>query len=193
MAKYRKANGGSGTGLVPLLEHKEKLVIESDAVTKYIATNVAMTDTMYPVSSRKVIDRFLHQLWYPLTDSYYDLLCASSIKEVCRFKRELIQHFRYIEDDLAVTDGEFLLGDTFSVTECICAPWIQRFFVTLPYFRGIDFQSEVLNNLPRTSIWIKSVCKRQSVLKSKCADEEIINAAKRYYVSFISPGATGKL
>jgi len=88
--------------------------------------------------------------------------------------------------------GDYLLGEHFSLAECISAPWIQRFFVTLPYFRDIDFVHE-LQRTGRLSDWMKSVCARPSVIESKCPDSEMIAAAKRYYVSFITPGAKGTL
>merc|ERR1711939_1275348 len=47
--------------------------------------------------------------------------------------------------DELLNRAPFLLGDDFSFAECICAPWVQRFFVTLPYFRGIDFDHRIID------------------------------------------------
>jgi len=199
--KYRTANNGYGSGLVPLLEHGDDLVIESDAVAKYVAQNVAVTDAMYPVDSsseqQHIIDDFL-QLWSSVTDKYYKLLCATDEEDVKNCEAIFLNLLHHVEEKLTKStceekEGDFVIGKTFSVAECICAPWIQRFFVTLPYFRGIDFESEILGKLPITKKWMKAVCARESVIQSKCPEEEMLDAARRYYVSFVSPGAPGHL
>ena len=52
VSKYRQASGGTGSGLVPLLEDGDSLVIESDVVAKYVATEVEGSDgkgdNLYP-------------------------------------------------------------------------------------------------------------------------------------------------
>lgn len=191
--KYREATGGNARGLVPLLEYDDNLVVESDVIAKYVAENIAKTDVMYPPSSCEKIDGFL-ELWYPVTDSYYDLLRATSIKAAQRCETEFLRSLGCIENELDAADGDFLLGGVFSLAECISAPWIQRCFVTLPYFRGIDVVERMtLKRLPRTVKWMKAVCKRSSVVESKCPEDEMLAAARRYYVSFVTPGAPGHL
>ena len=45
LEKYQLVSGRSyGSGLVPLLEHGDKLVIESDVVTKYISKHIEGVD-----------------------------------------------------------------------------------------------------------------------------------------------------
>jgi glutathione S-transferase len=151
---------------------------------------------MYPFSSRERIDRFVKLCWYPVVDTYYDLLRATSAKQALRCELDFIQSLECLERELDTTTTEgdfFVLGDTFSLAECISAPWIQRFFVTLPYFRGIDFEGKTLRSLPRTANWMKAVCQRHSVVESKCPNDEMLDAARRYYVSFVTPGAPGRL
>ena len=75
-----------------------------------------------------------------------------------------------------------------SVTECIAAPWVQRFFVTLPCYRNIYFHDILKKNqFERTASWMKAVRARSSIIESKCCEDEMLAAAKRYYVSYITP------
>ena len=186
------------SGMVPLLEHGDHLVIESDVVAKYVSQFVGEDDYMYPASTNliacKTIDNFL-STWYPVVDKYYDVLCAGSVESASKREKHFAQSLSSLESQLSSgkKNGDFLLGDTFSLAECICAPWVQRFFVTLPYFRGMDFQTTVLSPYPNLAKWMAAVSSRPSVVASKCDEEEMKNAALRYYVSFVSPGASGSV
>jgi hypothetical protein len=40
---------------------------------------------------------------------------------------------------------------------------------------------------------MEAVCQRSSCRGSRCPEEEMIAACERYYVSFVSPGASGSL
>jgi len=196
VAKYKEASGGYGSGLVPLLEHDDILVIESDIVAKYVAQNIEGIDgvggKLYPESEEDVeqIQTFMKR-WQHVTDTYYDLLTASSEKEVVKRKKEFIKSLAGIDNLLKARSGEFILGEPFSYAECISAPWIQRFYVTLPYFRGINFEDDILSRFDYMSSWMKAVCNRPSCVDSICPESEMIAACKRYYVSFLSPGAMG--
>ena len=158
-------------------------------------------DRMYPDDDSDACDLIEHFLsqWYPTVDKYYNLLTATSLNEIKECERDFQNALKSLENifndenNNYSNDGDFLLGQHFSLAECISAPWIQRFYVTLPYFRGIDFDLEMKNNMSRLSTWMKAVCKRPSVTSSKCPEDEMIAAAKRYYVSYITPGAKGTL
>ena len=174
-------------------------------VAKYIAQNIPNVigngkDFLYPHEEDEdachLIDEFLSQ-WYPASDRYYDFLRAGSLEETKRCQKEFFNALTSLEkilNDNAQEEGNFLLGKHFSLAECISAPWVQRFYVTLPYFRNLDFENEMERmNLNRVSNWMKSVCERPSVVGSKCPEDEMIIAAKKYYVSYITPGAKGTL
>lgn len=231
VAKYKEASGGYGSGLVPLLEHGDQLVIESDVVAKYVATNIRKIqnnedgkgkeeggegggekDFLYPqeedIEACDIIDQFLSQ-WYPVTDRYYDVLCAGDLQQTKECQQDFIGALCTLEnilkdeknnrsnsihknEDYDDNNGHFLLGKHFSLAECISAPWVQRFYVTLPYFRNLDFNNEI-QDMHHLSKWMKAVCDRPSVIASKCPEEEMIAAAKKYYVSYITPGANGIL
>mmetsp|Transcript_26595 Transcript_26595/g.37455 ORF Transcript_26595/g.37455 Transcript_26595/m.37455 type:complete len:151 (+) Transcript_26595:389-841(+) len=150
---------------------------------------------MYPAQdaeSRLRIDNFL-KCWDSVVDSYYTYLCASSESSAKSGQEEFSESLVKLEEQLS-GDGHFCLGKTFSIAECIAAPWVQRFFVTLPYFRGVDFSQDVLPaRCKKVARWMSAVRERPSVIASACPEDEMLEAAKKYYVSFVSPGAPGVL
>lgn len=196
VAKYKEASGGVGSGLVPLLEHEDNVVIESDVVAKYVAQNIdgvdGKGDDLYPNAEEDVeqIQTFMSR-WQEVTDTYYALLRASSQEEVEDCESAFIESLASIDDLLKIRKGDFILGENFSYAECISAPWIQRFYVTMPYFRGIDFEDDILSRFEFMSTWMNAVCNRPSCVTSLCPKSEMIDACKRYYVSYLSPAAKG--
>ena len=201
MEKYAAASGRAyGAGLVPLLEYDGNLVIESDVVAKYVSQHIEGVNgrgtDMYPTNNEadeELVMSFVDS-WRHVTDTYYSVLTATSEKEVKKRKTSFIQSLDIINNLLKERDGgAFMLGSTFSYAECISAPWVQRFYVTLPYFRAIDFEEDILKSFDLLPLWMGAVCNRPSCVASKCPEEEMIAACKRYYVSFISPGAKGSL
>ena len=176
--------------MVPLLEHGQELVIESTVVTRYIAEYVGGPE-LYPRTAEDLerIERFLSR-WAEVETTYYDLLRASSDAQAEERRALFVDRLAAVDELL--DRAPFLLGDDFSFAECICAPWVQRFFVTLPYFRGIDFDG-VLRAFDALPGWIRAVRDRASCKESICPEGEMLDAAKRYYVSYLSPGATGRL
>ena len=181
---------GSGTAMVPLLEHGQELVIESTVVARYIAQHVGGPE-LYPRTAEDLerIERFL-SIWADVETTYYDLLRASSDAQAEERRALFVDRLAAVDELL--DRAPFLLGDDFSFAECIAGPWVQRFFVTLPYFRGIDFD-DVLRAFDSLAAWTRAVRDRASCRESICPEGEMINAAKRYYVSYLSPGATGRL
>ena len=174
--------------MVPLLEHGQELVIESTVVARYIAQYVGGPE-LYPRTAEDLerIEGFLLR-WNDVETTYYDLLRASSDAQVEDRRALFVDRLAAVDELL--DRAPFLLGD-FSFAECIAAPWVQRFFVTLPYFRGIDFEGDVLRAFDSLAAWMRAVRDRASCQESICPEGEMIDAAKRYYVSYLSPGATG--
>jgi len=175
--------------MVPLLEHGQELVIESTVVARYIARHVGGPE-LYPRTAEDLerIERFLSQ-WAEVETTYYDLLRASSDAQVEGRRALFVDRLAAV--DALLDRAPFLLGDDFSFAECIAGPWVQRFFVTLPYFRGIDFEGDVLRAFDALPGWMHAVRDRASCQESICPEGEMLDAAKRYYVSYLSPGATG--
>jgi glutathione S-transferase len=197
--KYAEAIGNTHTNAkVPLLEHGDDLMVESELVAKYVAQHVGKEglDSMYPVNDADTsqrIDKFL-DAWHPVVDRYYNYLSASSESSAQSSRIAFCETLQILENELPGEGGDFCRGDTFSIAECVAAPWVQRFFVTLPYFRGVDFGEKVLPvDCVKVARWMDAVRQRPSVIASACPDEEMIAAARRYYVSFVSAGAPGIL
>lgn len=176
--------------MVPLLEHGQELVIESTVVARYIAEYVGGPE-LYPRTPDDLerIERFLAR-WEDVETTYYDLLRASSDAQAEERRALFVDRLAAVDELL--DRAPFLLGDDFSFAECISAPWVQRFFVTLPYFRGIDFD-DVLRAFDALPGWMRAVRDRASCKESICPEGEMLDAAKRYYVSYLSPGARGRL
>ena len=177
--------------MVPLLEHGQELVIESTVVARYIAEYVGGLE-LYPRTAEDLerIERFLAR-WADVETTYYDLLRASSEAQAEERRALFVDRLAAV-DELLGARAPFLLGEDFSFAECIAGPWVQRFFVTLPYFRGIDFD-EVLRAFDALPGWMRAVRDRASCRESICPEGEMLDAAKRYYVSYLSPGARGRL
>ena len=159
-------------------------------MARYIAQHVGGPE-LYPRTAEDLerIERFL-SIWADVETTYYDLLRASSDAQAEERRALFVDRLAAVDELL--DRAPFLLGDDFSFAECIAGPWVQRFFVTLPYFRGIDFD-DVLRAFDSLAAWTRAVRDRASCRESICPEGEMINAAKRYYVSYLSPGATGRL
>ena len=220
---HKEHVGDDGDGLV--------LITESIEVAKYVAEYVAPNDSMYPVEDSEklaLIDEFL-QIWENhVTPSYYKCLTATSEKSADHAQRNFIltlqdrlQPILIKTHSLSGLSNEhgtgshgnygFLLGPTFSVAECVAAPWIQRFYFVLEHFRGIDFEDDILVRLKTNDngkssnnddnqgnknvvqTWMENVMQRRSVQQTECPHDEMAAAAMRYYVSYISPGSPASI
>ena len=172
-----------------MLEHDGQYVIESTVVARYIAEYVGGLE-LYPRTAEDLerIEGFL-SCWTDVETAYYDLLRASSDAQVEERRAVFVERLAAVDELL--DRAPFLLGDDFSFAECIAGPWVQRFFVTLPYFRGIDFEGDILCAFDSLAAWTHAVRNRASCQESICPEGEMLDAAKRYYVSYLSPGATG--
>ena len=148
--------------MVPLLEHGQELVIESTVVARYIAQYVGGPE-LYPRTPDDLerIERFLAR-WDDVETTYYDLLRASSDAQVEERRALFVDRLAAVDELL--DRAPFLLGDDFSFAECVAAPWVQRFFVTLPYFRGIDFDAFALR--PRQAGCAPSATERRARSRS---------------------------
>mmetsp|Transcript_6543 Transcript_6543/g.9540 ORF Transcript_6543/g.9540 Transcript_6543/m.9540 type:complete len:116 (-) Transcript_6543:386-733(-) len=85
-----------------------------------------------------------------------------------------------------IIETPFVCGEHFSVADCIAAPWVQRFSVTIPHFRGIEVGAA---DAPKTTTWMKNVVERASVMETACPEDGMISAAQRFFVKFVSPGS----
>jgi hypothetical protein len=214
--KYAKAWNANGLPKVPLLEHGDVLVTESIEVTQYIGQNIAAGTTkdglvvvlspMEDDAKLQLIQDFLNVWEHKVTPAYYTCLTAPSeplaraatqaflavlqteLTPLLISSRSIRSSSSYnIKDD---SEGcFFLLGSTFSVAECVAAPWIQRFYIVLSHFRGIDFRDILDQCDPVLGQWMEAVRSRPSVQTTACPTEEMLAAALRYYVTYVSAGS----
>lgn len=189
--KYALAVGNTGSrAKVPLLEYKGKIVVESDVVSKFVAQEIGSDDSMYPKNDEEArgrVDQFL-KAFETAIQGYYAFLSASNEDEVVTGREAFCQSLQGLND--ALGDGRpFLLGDTFSVAESITAPWVHRFQVAIPHFRGVELEDlDVPENISR---WMKTVFDRPSVQSTACSNEYLLESTARYFVTYITPGAQG--
>jgi len=64
----------------------------------------------------------------------------------------------------------------------------------LPYWRGIDvFRLCASCGLTRTEEWLRAVLAQTSVKQTSAGEAEMAIAARKYFVTYVSPGAPGVL
>jgi glutathione S-transferase len=196
--KYAQACGNTSTrAKVPLLEYGDTLVIESLDVAKFIARNVVVGGVdskddqqikmMYPsedVYSAR-IDQFI-DAFEATIQAYYNFLTASSKSEADAAKGPFGESLDHLQDYLG-EDGPFLLGDSFSVAECIVAPWVHRFSIVLPHFRAVTVNELVSS--PRVQAWLDAVLERPSVQSTNGPSEYVLSSTQGYFVNYITPGS----
>jgi len=187
LQKYAKAVGGDTSirAKVPLLEYGDELVVESDVVTKFVA-HIGDDDCMYPVHDeelRECVDRFIKS-FEAVKEGYYKYLSATSEEEVETGKQAFCESLAKLDAELK---GPFCLGETFSVAECIAAPWVHRFMVTIPYFRGVSMQA--LDPPEKVAKWMDAVLERPSVKSTNGPEDYLLKSTKNFFVKCISPGA----
>jgi glutathione S-transferase len=180
--KYALAVGNTETrAKVPLLEYKGRIVVESDVVSKFVAQEIGSVDAMYPKNDEEARGRVDLQ-------GYYKFLSASNEDEVVKGRDAFCQSFQGLNDALGY-GRPFLLGGTFSVAESITAPWVHRFQVAIPHFRGVELED--LDAPENISRWMKAVFDRPSVQSTLCSNDYLLESTARYFVTYITPGAPG--
>lgn len=186
VAKYKEAVGGDASirPKVPLLEYGKELFVESDVITRWIAENIS-DDGMYPVNpkQRDCVDRF-NKAFEKVVDGYYKFVGGSSAKEVMDGQTEFCGALKALEQHIT---GPFCLGETFSIAECLSAPWVHRFKVILPHFRGVTVD-ELLPKAPVCQ-WMNEVLARPSVESTNGPEDYLISSTKSYFVKYITPGS----
>ena len=194
---YAEAVGGDSTkrAQVPLLEcGSQEKVVESDVVTKFVAQQLGSSDSMYPqndLPARARIDRFL-QKFDSAVQEYYQYLGARNAEQAQQGKISFCQALGCLDEELVVEkEGRYCLGDTFSVAECIAAPWVHRFQIVLPYFRGVRVQD--LGLPEAVTQWMEAVLDRPSVQATNGPTDYILESTKGYFVNYITPGAAGDI
>ena len=226
VCKYEQAAHSYGSAKVPLLEHNGRYIVESTNVVEYIYQNVPRqcnhnNPNRYESNDQRATHpcnedrRQFLRAWDNVVDAYYNILTCCSEKDV---EQSAVPSFQQtlseLEDLLPPAEVDSKQNrwaceeEEFGIVECIAAPWVQRFLVTLPYYRNIhlqdvnDMQSskissdgeqgQVENSItvavpPNTAQWMKTVAQHPTVVATECPHDEMLAAAERYYVSWYSP------
>lgn len=173
--------------LVPLLEFgDDTLIVESEDVIKFIGASIEPDDSMYPVNdteARARIDRFI-SVFENVIQAYYKYLTASSQDEAESGKRALCDALENLETEI---EGPFCLGKTFSVAECYSAPWVHRFDVAVPYFRGVRIP-DLMGTDCKVAQWMQAVLQRPSV-QTNVPDSSLLQSTRNHFVKYVTPGA----
>jgi glutathione S-transferase len=209
---------------VPLLEHHHGendndtiLVVESEDVTKYIGQYLGTNDEMYPKdkdSNRRVrIESFI-QAFEKTIQGYYQFMTATNPEQVDAGKLAFCHALHALAPLLMIpgeTTGPFCLGETFSVAECYAAPWVHRYRITVPFFRGVTMR-EVLLQLAKSksgdggiddrvdkdtidsvenkvTAWMDAVWNRPSVQATNGPDDKLLSATRDYFVKYVTPNS----
>ena len=189
LAKYAAAVGGDTTvrAKVPLLEcGDDTLVVESEDVIKFIGAAIEPDDSMYPVDYielRARIDRFL-PAFEDVIQGYYKYLTASSKDEEEMGKLAFCKALKNLETEI---EGPFCLGESFSVAECYAAPWVHRFDVVVPYFRGAQLQDLIVTD-SKVAQWMQAVLQRPSVQSTNVPSSSLLQSTRNHFVKYVTPG-----
>ena len=178
--------------MVPLLEHGQELVIESTVVARYIAQYVGGPE-LYPRTPDDLerIERFLAR-WEDVETTYYDLLRASSDAQAEERRALFVDRLAAVDELL--DRAPFLLGDDFSFAECIVlrrgsSASSSRCHTSAASTSKATFFAP---STPCQAGCAPSATERRA-RESICPEGEMLDAAKRYDVSYLSPGAKGRL
>jgi glutathione S-transferase len=219
VAKYAAAILGASAdpssvrAKVPLLEYgDDTLVVESEDVIKFIGATLGTNDDMYPKKTdtdarRARIESFILQAFESTIRGYYKLMTATNEAEVEAGKLEFCQALLYNmapHIPSSPAGGPFCIGETFSVAECYAAPWVHRFQVTVPYFRGVSM-SDVLSssseeddaaaaatavNRKKVMAWMNAVCNRPSVLATNGPNNDhLLKMTRTYFIKYVTPNS----
>lgn len=187
---YERAKPGSrGGAFVPLLEHDGAIVVESVDVARYVDEIPSVCERrLAPAgagAAGAAIDAFL-VAWPDVEAAYYRVLTAPSQTAADAAAEAFVDELRNLDALLPPDGGPFLLGGDFSLAECVAAPWVQRWAVTLPKYRRLDAERDLFepNGLDRLAAWARAVRARPSAVATAAPDAEMLAAAERYYVTF---------
>lgn len=181
----------SARARVPLLEYGDCLVVESEDVIKFIGKTIGPNDSMYPTSdldARSRVDRFLPAFENAIR-GYNQYLTAESESQAEAGKRTFCESLLNLENEI---EGPFCLGETFSVAECYAAPWVHRFAITIPFFRGVEMNSMIRCD-SKVAAWMDAVLRRPSVQATSCSKDDLVKSTRRFFVKYVTPGAPGDM
>ncbi|MDZ4876649.1 MAG: Stringent starvation protein A [Chroococcidiopsis cubana SAG 39.79] len=147
-------------GKVPAIKHGDAQIYESAIINEYL-------DEVFPeppLSPHDPAAKAIARIWIDyantrLVPAFNKLLRGKNTQEQEQGKREFLESLLYIEQEgLGKSNGQYLLGDNFSLVDISFYPWFERLPV-LEHFRNFSFPSQT----PRLQQWWNIVRDRDSI------------------------------
>jgi len=183
---------------VPLLEVEDSsertVLCESLVVTEYIAERYGVGTLDPPGAGDRAKTRLFTELCSS-SFSYWPILRTEGEeleKAINSFKEGLVGVDAFL--NRVGKGGPFLLGNRFSIAECISAPFIQRACTILPAFTGVEQRVDVLVicdelGLNRLKEYIEAILVRPSVVSSGVPKDDMVKSTTKMLERFASMGA----
>lgn len=151
----------SGYSKVPAIKHKDVAIYESAIINEYL-------DEVFPeppLLPRDSAARAIARIWIDYANTRFvpafnKLLRGKDIQEQQQGRREFTHALLYMEQQGLgkLSDGQYFLGDRFSLVDISFYPWFERLPV-LERFRNFTLPPET----PRLQQWWNVVRDRESV------------------------------
>lgn len=148
-------------GKVPAIKHGDAQIYESAIINEYL-------DEVFPEPPLLPSDpaaKASARIWNDyantrLVPAFNKLLRGKDTQEQEQGRREFLESLLYIEQEGLgkLSNGQYLLGDNFSLVDISFYPWFERLPV-LEHFRNFSFPSQT----PRLQQWWSAVRDRDSI------------------------------
>lgn len=148
-------------GKVPAIKHGDAQIYESAIINEYL-------DEVFPEPPLLPSDpaaKATARIWNDyantrLAPAFNKLLRGKDTQEQEQGRREFLESLLYIEQEGLgkLSNGQYLLGDNFSLVDISFYPWFERLPV-LEHFRNFSFPSQT----PRLQQWWSAVRDRDSI------------------------------
>jgi glutathione S-transferase len=148
-------------GKVPAIKHGDAQIYESAIINEYLDEVFPLPPLLPSDPAAKAIAR----IWIDyantrLVPAFNQLLRGQDTQEQEQGKREFLESLLYIEQEGLgkLSNGQYLLGDNFSLVDISFYPWFERLPV-LEHFRDFSLPSQT----PRLQKWWSAVRDRDSI------------------------------
>ena len=163
---------------VPVLKRGEDLVWESAIINEFIEEAYPEPPMMPREPGRRAFARF----WIDFsnvkfTPTWYKLLLAQGRDERTALAAELLDHFRFIENDAFAHSGAgpYWFGQGVSLVDVSFYPWFER-IPAMTHYRGVALPAECR----RLAAWAQAMSQRPAVKACAQPTAYYIEGYKRY-------------
>jgi len=156
----------SATGLLPVMELDGEVVIESDVIIQTLEDRFPDAVPLLPLASdpNAALVSPLLRLERELFSGWLRWLTGSTSTNE-RSKMVFEGVLGRVETALAAKGGPYFLGETFSLIDCIFAPFMERMAGTLCYYKGFEMRNNA--NYPCVERWFRAMESRESFANIK--------------------------